>query len=94
MGPGWLEFIAIRRVYMGLCGQGSRGRGISAIGGWQWGGVPVPVFTGAGSSREQGGRDGSPPPVFTGAGSRREANEGKGCEIPGLRCVAVGMTCG
>ena len=36
MGPGCLEFIAIRRVYMGLWGQGSRGRGISAIGGWQW----------------------------------------------------------
>ena len=41
-----------------------------------------------------GGRDGSPPPVFTGAGSRRGDNEGKGCEIPGLRCAALGMTCG
>ena len=36
MGPGWLEFIAIRRVYMGLWKEGIRGRGISAIGGWQW----------------------------------------------------------
>ena len=37
---------------------------------------------------------GSRPPVFTGAGSRREDNEGKSCEIPGLRCAALGMTCG
>ena len=68
MGPGCLEFIAIRRVYMGLWGQGSRGRGISAIGGWQWGMGPCP--------RLHGGR------LFAGTteggmGSRRPSSRGQ-----------------
>ena len=101
MGGGWLEFIAIRRVYMGLCGQGSRGRGISAIGGWQWGMGSRPRF--------HGGR------LFAGTmeggmGPRiREDNEGKGnCRNGGMSgkreeggrarmrdsSAALGMICG
>ena len=61
MGGGWLEFIAIRRVYMGLWEEGSRGRGISAIGGWQWGrGFCPRVYGGPAIRGNNGGRDGSP----------------------------------
>ena len=55
---------------------------------------PSPVFTRAGSAREQRREGWVPVPVVTGAGSRREDNEGKGNEIPGLCFAALGMTCG
>ena len=90
MGGGWLEFIAIRRLYMGLCGQGSRGRGISAIGGWQWRRGSRAVFTGgrlfAGTTER-------------GMGPRPPSSRGQDLDARTTRrraagVVVVGMTCG
>ena len=94
MGGGWLEFIAIRRVYMGLCGQGSRGRGISAIGGWQWGGVPVPVFTGGrlfAGTTERG--MGPRPPSSRGQDLDARTTRGRAARFLGS-VAALGMICG
>ena len=96
MGGGWSRFMVIWKVYMGLCGQGSRGRGISAIGGWQWGRGSRAVFTGGRLFAGTTERGMGPRPRCHGGriSTRGQGGEGLRDSSTPLRCAWYDMTGG